>query len=41
MESKLVKDLYVTGEVLDLDGDCGGYNLTLCFITGYIAGANI
>ncbi|MBO5530339.1 MAG: aminoacetone oxidase family FAD-binding enzyme [Bacilli bacterium] len=41
MESKLVKDLYVTGEVLDLDGECGGYNLTLCFITGYIAGANI
>ena len=41
MESKLVKDLYVTGEVLDLDGECGGYNLTLCFITGYIARANI
>ena len=41
MESKLVDDLYVTGEVLDLDGDCGGYNLTLCFITGYIAGVNI
>ena len=41
MESKLVKDLYVTGEVLDLDGECGGYNLTLCFITGFIAGANI
>ena len=41
MESKLVKGLYVTGEVLDLDGECGGYNLTLAFITGYIAGANI
>lgn len=41
MESKLVEGLYVTGEVLDLDGDCGGYNLTLCFITGYIAGVNI
>ena len=41
MESKLVKDLYVTGEVLDLDGECGGYNLTLCFITGFIAGSNI
>ena len=41
MESKKEKGLYVTGEVLDLDGDCGGYNLTLCFITGYIAGANI
>ena len=41
MESKLVEGLYVTGEVLDLDGDCGGYNLTLCFITGYIAGVNV
>ena len=41
MESKLVEGLYVTGEVLDLDGDCGGYNLTLCFITGYIAGSNV
>lgn len=41
MESKLVEGLYVTGEVLDLDGECGGYNLTLCFITGYIAGVNI
>ena len=41
MESKLVDNLYVTGEVLDLDGDCGGYNLTIAFITGYIAGSNI
>lgn len=41
MESKLVKDLYVTGELLDLDGECGGYNLILCFITGFIAGSNI
>ena len=41
MESKLVEGLYVTGEVLDLDGECGGYNLTLCFITGYIAGVNV
>ena len=41
MESKKVPGLFVTGEVLDLDGECGGYNLTLCFITGYIAGSNI
>ena len=41
MESKIVKDLYVTGEVLDIDGDCGGYNLTASFITGFIAGSNI
>lgn len=41
MESKIEKGLYVTGEVLDLDGECGGYNLTLSFITGFIAGSNI
>ena len=41
MESNLIDDLYVTGEVLDLDGDCGGYNLTLCFITGFIAGVHV
>lgn len=40
MESKLVKNLYFAGEVLDLDGDCGGYNLTISFITGLIAGDN-
>lgn len=39
MESKLVKGLYFAGEILDLDGDCGGYNLTIAFITGLIAGA--
>lgn len=38
MESKLVKNLYFAGEVLDLDGDCGGYNLTIAFITGMLAG---
>ena len=41
MESKLVNNLYIVGEVLDLDGDCGGYNLTIGFITGYLAGSNI
>ena len=40
MESKLVKGLYFAGEILDLDGDCGGYNLTLSFLTGIIAGGN-
>lgn len=40
MESNLVKNLYFAGEVLDLDGDCGGYNLTISFITGLIAGDN-
>jgi len=40
MESKLVKGLYVAGEVLDLDGYTGGFNLTIAFSTGYMAGIN-
>ncbi len=38
LESLIVKDLYFAGEILDIDADCGGYNLTLAFITGMIAG---
>ena len=41
MESNIVNNLYVVGEILDIDGDCGGYNLTHSFITGYIAGVHI
>jgi hypothetical protein len=41
MESKLVKNLYITGELLDLNGKCGGYNLTTCWISGIIAGEGI
>lgn len=41
MESKLEKDLYVIGELLDVDGDCGGYNLTFAWISGMLAGKNI
>ena len=41
MESNLIKGLYLTGELLDIDGDCGGYNLTNAWITGYLAGSNI
>ena len=41
MESLKVKDLYITGELLDVDGKCGGFNLGFSFITGYIAGRNI
>jgi predicted Rossmann fold flavoprotein len=40
MESRLVKGLYFAGEVLDINGDCGGYNLQFAFSTGYIAGLN-
>ncbi|MEK7313622.1 MAG: NAD(P)/FAD-dependent oxidoreductase, partial [Deltaproteobacteria bacterium] len=38
MRSKLVKNLYFAGEILDLDGPTGGYNLQVCWSTGYAAG---
>ncbi len=38
LESKLVPGLHFAGEVLDLDGDTGGYNLQIAFCTGYLAG---
>ncbi|MDD3315679.1 MAG: NAD(P)/FAD-dependent oxidoreductase [Syntrophaceticus sp.] len=38
MESKLVKGLYVAGEILDVDGYTGGFNLQAAFSTGYLAG---
>lgn len=41
MESKLVPGLYFAGEVLDIDGDTGGYNLQAAFSTGYLAGKGI
>jgi predicted Rossmann fold flavoprotein len=40
MESKLVPGLYACGEVLDIDGDCGGYNLQWAWSSGYLAGVN-
>lgn len=41
MESRLVEGLYLAGEVLDLDGDTGGYNLQIAFSTGRAAGMAI
>jgi hypothetical protein len=38
MESKLVRNLYFAGEVLDLDADTGGYNLQIAWSTGWLAG---
>ena len=38
MESKLVPGLYACGEVLDIDGDCGGYNLQWAWSSGCLAG---
>ena len=40
MESKLVSGLYFAGEVIDIDGYTGGYNLQAAFSTGYLAGMN-
>lgn len=38
MESKLIKNLYFAGEVIDIDAETGGYNLQMAFSTGYLAG---
>lgn len=38
MESKILKGLYFCGEVMNLDGPCGGYNLQWSFSSGYLAG---
>ena len=40
-ESKIVSGLYFTGEVLDVTGDCGGYNLGFAFLSGMVAGSDI
>ena len=41
LESKKVEGLYFIGEVLDVDGDCGGYNLQWAWSSAYIAAKNI
>ncbi|MDH4944134.1 NAD(P)/FAD-dependent oxidoreductase [Sulfurimonas sp. C5] len=38
MQSKLIKGLYFCGEIMNLDGPCGGYNLQWSFASGYLAG---
>ena len=38
MESKKYPGLYLVGEILDVDGTCGGYNLQFAWSTGAIAG---
>ena len=40
LESLLVNGLYLTGELMDVDGICGGYNLQWAWATGFIAGEN-
>ena len=41
MESRIVKGLYFAGELLDLDGSTGGYNLQIAFSTGWLAGKSV
>ncbi len=38
MRSRIINNLYFAGEILDLDGPTGGYNLQVCWSTGYLAG---
>ncbi len=41
MESAIMKNLYICGEAIDIDGDCGGFNLQFAFASGIIAGENV
>ena len=41
MESKLIKNLYFAGEIIDVDAYTGGFNLQIAYSTGYTAGAHI
>ena len=38
LESKLIDNLYFCGEILDVHGDCGGFNLQWAWSSGYLAG---
>lgn len=40
MESKICPGLFFAGEVIDVDGPCGGYNLQMCWSTGALAGSS-
>lgn len=40
MRLKLIDNLFFAGEIIDLDGPTGGYNLQVCWSTGYVAGEN-
>ena len=41
MASLKCNNLYITGELLDTDGECGGYNLAFAWITGMLAGKGV
>lgn len=38
MRSRIVRNLYFAGEIMDVDGPTGGYNLQICWSTGFVAG---
>lgn len=38
MRSRIIKNLFFAGEIMDLDGPTGGYNLQICWTTGFVAG---
>ena len=38
MRSKIIDNLFFAGEIIDLDGPTGGYNLQICWSAGYAAG---
>lgn len=38
MESKLVPGLFFAGEIVDIDGQCGGFNLQWAWSSGFVAG---
>ncbi|MDD6485165.1 MAG: NAD(P)/FAD-dependent oxidoreductase [Clostridiales bacterium] len=40
MGSRLIDGIFAAGEILDIDGDCGGFNLQWAWTSGYIAGKN-
>ncbi|MGI6086048.1 MAG: NAD(P)/FAD-dependent oxidoreductase [Acetivibrionales bacterium] len=40
MESKLIKGLFFAGEIIDIDGQCGGFNLQWAWSSGFVAGKN-
>jgi predicted flavoprotein YhiN len=41
MASKYIKGLFIVGELLDLQGDTGGFNLQAAFSTGWLAGSSL
>jgi len=40
MESKIIKNLFFAGEIIDVDAYTGGFNLQIAYSTAYLAGIN-